>query len=53
MRAHQLLTATSGLMAHDGKPDHSFSSDHAKELRSIEDSMKLVDIDFRGLKPVG
>ena len=52
MRAHHALTATSGLVAHEGKPEHSFSLDHAKELRFIEDSMKLADIDFRALKPL-
>jgi len=52
MRAHHALTATSGLMAHDGKPEHSFSLDHAGELRFIEDAMKLADIDFRALKPL-
>ncbi len=52
MHAHHALTATSGLMAHDGKPEHSFSLDHAKELRQIEDAMKLADIDFRALKPL-
>jgi len=52
MHAHHALTATSGLMAHDGKPEHSFSLDHAKELGFIEDAMKLADIDFRTLKPL-
>lgn len=49
MRAYHALTATSGLMAHDGNPEHSFSLDHAGELRFIEDTMKLADIDFRTL----
>jgi hypothetical protein len=52
MHAHHALTATSGLVAHDGKPEHSFSLDHAKELRQIEDAMKMADIDFRALKPL-
>jgi hypothetical protein len=50
MHAHHALTATSGLMARDGKPEHSFSLDHARELRFIEGAMKLADIDFRALK---
>jgi hypothetical protein len=50
IRAHHALTATSGLMAHDGKPEHTFSLDHARELRFIEDSMQLADIDFQALK---
>jgi hypothetical protein len=52
MRAHHALTATSGLMAQDGEPQHSFSLDHAKELRFIEDAMKLADIEFRTLNPL-
>src|ERR1700735_2245063 len=52
MHAHHALTATSGLMAHDGKPEHSFSLDHPGELRFIEDAMKLADIDFRAPKPL-
>ena len=52
IHAHHVLTATSGLVAHDGKPEHSFSLDHAKELRHIEEAMKLADIDFRALKPL-
>jgi hypothetical protein len=52
MCAHHALTATCGLVAHDGKPEYSFSLDHAKELRFIEGAMKLADIDFRPLKPL-
>src|ERR1700691_263502 len=52
MHAHHALTATSGLMAHDGKPEHSFSLDHARILRIIAVAMKLADIDFRTLKPL-
>ena len=52
MRAHHALTATSGLTAHDGKPEHSFSLDHAKDLRFIEETMMLAEIDFRALKPL-
>lgn len=52
MHAHHSLTATSGLVAHDGNREHSFSLDHAKELRHIEDAMKLADIDFRASKPL-
>ena len=52
MRAHHALTVTSGLIAHDGKAEHSFRLDHAKDLRFIEETMKLADIDFRPLKPL-
>jgi hypothetical protein len=52
MRAHHALTATSGLIAHDGQSKHSFSLDHAKEVRFIEETMKLADLDFRQLKPL-
>jgi hypothetical protein len=52
MRAHHALTASSGLVVHDGKPEHSYSIDHSKEITFIEDAMQLADIDFRAMKPL-
>ena len=52
MRTHHTLTATSGLIVHDGCSEHCFSLDHTKDLRFIEETLKLADIDFRALKPL-
>jgi len=34
-----------GLQAHDGKPDHTFTLDHTKELRFIDEALKLADVE--------
>jgi len=51
-RAHHALTTSSGLVAHDGKPEHAFTLDHTKELRFIDEALKLADVEPRVLEPL-
>jgi hypothetical protein len=51
-RAQYTLVLTSGLEAHDGKPEHSFTLDHTKELRLIDEALKLADVKPTVLKPL-
>lgn len=51
-RAHHALASSSGLQVNDGKPEHSFTLDHSKELRFLEEALKLADVDPRPLHPL-
>jgi uncharacterized Zn finger protein (UPF0148 family) len=51
-RAHHALTISSGLEVHDGKPEYCFRLDHEKELRFIEETLRLADIDPKPLEPL-
>ena len=51
-RAHHALVCSSGLIAHDGKPEHAFTLDNSKEIRFIDEALKLADVEPRVLEPL-
>ena len=52
MRAQHPLTFAHGHIAHDGKPKHSYDLDFSKELRFIEETLKLANVQPRVLHPL-
>jgi hypothetical protein len=50
--AHHALMSTNGPIAHDAQPDQLFAIDNTKEIRLIEQALKLADIEFRTLPPL-
>jgi hypothetical protein len=51
-RAQHALVCSSGLIAHDGKPEYAFNLDNTKEIRFIDETLKLADVKPRPLDPL-
>jgi hypothetical protein len=47
-RALHVMSFAHGHEAHDGKPEHSYTLDFAKELRFIEETWKTANVEPRG-----
>lgn len=52
LRAQHALSFAHGHIAHDGKPEHAYPLDFQKELRCIDEALKLADIGPRVLNPL-
>jgi len=51
-RAQHALVCSSGLIAHDGKPEYSFTIDNTNEIRFIDETLKLAEVEPRVLEPL-
>jgi hypothetical protein len=51
-RAQHALVCSSGLIAHDGKPEYAFTLDNTKEIRFVDEALKLADVEPRVLDPL-
>jgi len=51
-RAQHALSFSSGHIVHDGKPEFSYVLDHSKELRFIDETLKLADVEPRVMEPL-
>ena len=51
-RAHHALVISSGLIVHDGKPEYAFTLDNNKEIRFIDETLRLADVKPRVLEPL-
>jgi hypothetical protein len=51
-RARHALTFANGLVAHDGKPEHAFPLDFTKELKFIDDTLRLAKVEPKSLDPL-
>lgn len=52
-RAQHALNFASGSIAHDGKPEHSYTLDFRKELKFIDEALQAARVDPMVLKTSG
>jgi hypothetical protein len=51
-RAQHALVCSSGLIAHDGKPEHAFELDNTKEIWFIDETLRMADVKPRVMEPL-